>query len=1120
MKRYLIACLTILSCGIVVAQSTPDFKIATTNFKKDSVTILKYGAIQNSHFINTVPINEAIRSMNKKGGGVVVIPKGQWLTGPIVLLSNVNLHLSKGALVVFTPDFAQYPLVVSSFEGVDAARCQSPISAENQTNIAITGDGIFDGNGLYWRPIKKDKLSEDEWKRHLKNFGGALTDDKKTWYPSKAAADASSKKDIGKLTNGKTLQDFEGIKDFLRPNMLRVSKCDQVLVEGVTFENSPAWTTHFLMSKNLVIKKMTVKNPWWGTNTDAIDLESCSNAILEDCVFDTGDDAITIKSGRDEEGRKRGMPTQNIIVKNCTVYHAHGGFVVGSEMSGGAKNIYIDGCSFIGTDIGLRFKTVRGRGGVVENIYANNIRMKDIVGEAILFDMYYAATDPIKMNGEEDKVIVQKFPITEATPIFRNFIIDHVVCDGASKALFVRGIPEMPIKNISIKNSFIQSKEGIQIEEVDSIAIANSTILTSALSQLLKTTHAQRIHIDTTQLKKIIPSIPTTIAEKVAATAIRIWPDSFAVKPSTEARARWSYDQGVILKGIEQLWYASGNQMYFQYLQHSMDYYVKEDGSIYDYKPDEYNIDHLNNGKLLLTLYQVTGKEKYKKALDQLYRQWQLQPRNELGGLWHKNIYPQQMWLDGLYMGAAFMAQYASVFHDTATFSEITRQFVLAENYTRDNQTGLLYHAWDAKKQQKWADPKTGKSPHIWGRAMGWYGMALVDALDYYPENNIGKDSLIQILQRWSAAVIKVQDAKDGMWFDILDAPNDARNYKESSATSMFTRVLLKAIRHGYISSDYLLSAKKAYNGILKAFIEDANGFINVKGTVSVSGLGGNPYRDGSLDYYFKEPVVVNDPKGMGAFLQCAVEAEYAQVNPKSPIVLLDAYYNNEIKKDAQGHDIRWHYAWEDLSNGGFNMLGNQFKNKGAQLKMSTIAPSTLSLSKAAVYIIVDPDNIKDNPSPNYMSENDAAVITNWVKEGGVLILLANDSANCDLTHFNTLSEKFGIHFANESINMVKGTAFEMGAAFPVQDNGILKNNIKIYLKEVSAMNVKGAAKTIALAGDKSVAAVATFGKGHVIAVGDPWLYNEYVDGRKLPIGFQNFEAMQQIVNWTLSKIK
>ena len=1114
MKRLIIACLASISCFFGVAQTQPNFKVVKPTFRKDTISILQFGAIANGDQLNTHAINAAIQFMHQKGGGVVVIPRGQWVSGPIVLKSNINLHFDNGALLVFTSDFSQYPLVVSSFEGVEAARCQSPISAERQNNIAITGNGIINGNGMYWRPLKKEKLSDAEWKRHLQVYGGALTEDKKTWYPSKAAADASKAKDIGKLVNGKKLQDFENIKDFLRPNMLRISECKNVLIENVSFENAPAWTTHFLMSSDITIKGMRVKNPWWGTNTDAIDLESCSNAILEDCVFDTGDDGITIKSGRDEDGRKRGMPTQNIIVKNCTVYHAHGGFVIGSEMSGGAKNIYISDCTFIGSDIGLRFKTVRGRGGVVENIYVHNVNMKDIVGEAILFDMYYAANDPIKINGDESpKVVVEKIPVSEATPQFQHFYFDHIVCDGASKAVFVRGLPEMHIKDVNLDGLFIKAREGVQIEEATGVSIKNSTIVTSTQGPILMLNNADQISIDTIALKRINASA-TGLAEKFAATAMHIWPDSFAVKPG--GKARWSYDQGVILRGIESLWNATGDATYFKYLQHSMDYYVNEQGLIYDYKHDEFNLDHLNNGKILLTLYQVTGKEKYKKALDQLHEQIKSQPRNTLGGFWHKKIYPNQMWLDGLYMGAAFYAQYASVFHDTAAFDDITKQFALAEKYTRDHTTGLLYHAWDESKLQQWADPKTGMSPHVWARAMGWYGMALVDALDYYPAQDAGRATLIQILQRWSKAIAQVQDAKDGLWFDILDAPKDARNYKEASASSMFTRVLYKAVRNGYIGSEYLVNAKKGYDGIVANFIINDQGQINLKGTVSVSGLGGNPYRDGSLDYYFKEPVVVNDPKGMGAFLQCSVEAEFTKSDAKHPVVLLDAFYNNEIKKDAFGNDTRWHYAWEDLSNGGFSMLGKQFENKGATLKTITTAPTANALSKASVYLIVDPDNVKDNPTPNYMNAKDAAVIADWVKAGGVLILLANDSANCDLLHFNLLSEKFGIQFTNESINMVKGTAFEMGAAFPVQGNGIINNGTKIYVKEVSAMHLQGNAKAIATAGGKTVAAVAIYGAGKVIAVGDPWLYNEYVDGRKLPFGFQNFEAMKQLTNWAL----
>ncbi|MFM6925743.1 MAG: glycosyl hydrolase family 28 protein, partial [Ferruginibacter sp.] len=352
-------------------------KIYTPHFKRDTFNILSYGAIADGMTLNSVAINKAIDECAKQGGGTVLIPRGSFVTGPIIMKSNINLHLDKGALVIFSPDFNQYPLVTSSFEGVDAARCQSPVVAENLENIAITGPGIMNGNGFYWRPVKKEKLTETQWKQHLQDYGGVLSADKKTWYSSEKALKGSLTNNIGKLTDGKKLVDFEDVKDFLRPNMIRIYQCKNILIEDVTFENSPAWTTHMMMSEHITIKNLKVKNPWYGTNTDALDLESCKNALVEDCNFDTGDDGICIKSGRDAEGRKRGMPTQDVIVNNCTVYHAHGGFVVGSEMSGGTNNMFVSNCTFIGTDIGLRFKTNRGRGGMVENIYVNNVNMKD-----------------------------------------------------------------------------------------------------------------------------------------------------------------------------------------------------------------------------------------------------------------------------------------------------------------------------------------------------------------------------------------------------------------------------------------------------------------------------------------------------------------------------------------------------------------------------------------------------------------------------------------------------------------------------------------------------------------------------------------------------------------------
>ncbi len=477
-------------------------KIYTPHFKKDTFNILRYGAIADGMTLNSAAINKTIEECAKQGGGTVLIPRGSFVTGPVIMKSNINLHLAKGALVIFSPDFNQYPLVVSSFEGVDAARCQSPLVAENLENIAITGKGIMNGNGYYWRPVKKDKLTESEWKKHLKEFGGVLTTDKKMWYSSEKALKGSLTNNIGKLTDGKTLKDFEEVKDYLRPNMIRIYQCRNILIEGVTFENSPAWTTHLMMSEHITIKNLKVKNPWYGTNTDALDLESCKNALVEDCNFDTGDDGICIKSGRDAEGRKRGMPTQDIIVNNCTVYHSHGGFVVGSEMSGGARNLFVSNCTFIGSDIGLRFKTTRGRGGVVENVYVNNVNMKDIPAEAILFDMYYMAKDPVVLAGEKREPPKVEFkPVDETTPQFRNFFFRNITCNGAAKGIFVRGIPEMHIKNIWIENAVLQANEGIDIQEASNINLKNITMISRNTNPVAYVLNSDSITMDGLKFK-------------------------------------------------------------------------------------------------------------------------------------------------------------------------------------------------------------------------------------------------------------------------------------------------------------------------------------------------------------------------------------------------------------------------------------------------------------------------------------------------------------------------------------------------------------------------------------------------------------------------------------------
>ena len=467
--------------------------VKETVFKKDTISIVKFGAINDGITLNTKSINAAITASHKNGGGVVVVPKGVWLTGPIELKSNVNLHLEKNALVQFSKDLDQYPLVEGNWEGLPQMRNQSPIWANGETNIGITGYGIIDGAGEAWRMVKKDKLTESQWKKLLAS-GGRVDEAKRIWYPSEKSFKGSLSKDPGLITPNKTAADYEAIKDFLRPNLLVLSRCKQILLEGVTFQNSPAWNLHPLMSEDIVVRNVYVKNPWYAQNGDGLDLESCKNVLVEGSTFDVGDDGICIKSGRDAAGRERAMPTENVIIRNSTVYHAHGGFVIGSEMSGGAKNIFVSDCTFIGTDIGLRFKTTRGRGGVVENIHAKNIYMKDIAGEAILFDMYYAAVDPVPLTGEKRaQPAVKLLPVTAETPIFRNFHISNVVCDGAEKAVFVRGLPEMSISDLYFDNLTIKAAAGIDLQESRNVQFNNINLVVDDANPLISVMNGKDI---------------------------------------------------------------------------------------------------------------------------------------------------------------------------------------------------------------------------------------------------------------------------------------------------------------------------------------------------------------------------------------------------------------------------------------------------------------------------------------------------------------------------------------------------------------------------------------------------------------------------------------------------
>lgn len=474
-------------------------KVQQPAFPAYEVNIVDLGAKGDGLFLNTKAINDAIKDVNRHGGGKVIIPEGIWLTGPIELLSNVNLYTEQNSLVLFTGDFEAYPIIATSFEGLETRRCQSPISARNAENIAITGYGTFDGNGDCWRPVKKGKLTASQWKK-LVNSGGVLDEKQEIWYPTAGSLKgAMACKDFNVPEGINTDEEWNEIRPWLRPVLLSFIKSKKILLEGVTFKNSPSWCLHPLSCEDFTVNNIMVINPWYSQNGDALDLESCKNALIINSVFDAGDDAICIKSGKDEDGRRRGEPCQNVIVKNNTVLHGHGGFVVGSEMSGGVKNIYVEDCTFLGTDVGLRFKSTRGRGGVVENIYINNINMINIPNEPLLFDLFYGGKGAGE-ESEEDLLSRMKTaipPVTEETPAFRNIHISNIVCRGSGRAMFFNGLPEMPISNITVKNVVMtEATDGVVISQVDGVTLENIYVESSKGNNILNVKNAKNLTVD------------------------------------------------------------------------------------------------------------------------------------------------------------------------------------------------------------------------------------------------------------------------------------------------------------------------------------------------------------------------------------------------------------------------------------------------------------------------------------------------------------------------------------------------------------------------------------------------------------------------------------------------
>lgn len=416
------------------------------------LNVLDFGADPKGVEDSTEAFNTALRSVSESGGGIVYIPPGIYLSRSILLQNNTILYLDHGATIKFSTDYDKYQVVETRREGIHQCQVIPLVFGFNVRNIAVVGEGVFDGVGEAWWPIKKRKLLESEWKRLIES-GGVVDEETNTWYPTKKTLEgAKIIRELSKRGEKPSIDHCEKYKDFFRPQLFQIYNAENALIRGPTFKNSPMWTLHILYSKNVTIEDVKSVAPYYSPNTDGLVIDSSHNVYVRGCLIDVGDDCLVIKSGRDEEGRRIDKPSYNIFVFNCTMLRGHGGVVIGSEMSGGVWNVIVENTEFIGTERGIRIKTQRGRGGIVENVIIRNVTMKDIIYEAITIDMHYTKLQPEL--------------VSERTPIIRNMSIDNVRCNRAEVGIYLNGLPEMPIEDVTIENIRMFTTQGAIIDNV------------------------------------------------------------------------------------------------------------------------------------------------------------------------------------------------------------------------------------------------------------------------------------------------------------------------------------------------------------------------------------------------------------------------------------------------------------------------------------------------------------------------------------------------------------------------------------------------------------------------------------------------------------------------------
>ena len=792
---------------------------------------------------NQKAINKVISLVSKKGGGKVIIPKGTWNTGAIELKSHVNLVLEEGATLHFAFEPKLYPLVRTSWEGLACWNYSPCIYAYKATDIAITGKGTIDGGGnndTFWQWNGNPRFGYKE---------GVTKESQKLGSRSKLLKMAE---------DGVPFDERKfGMGYGLRPQLVNMVHCERILIKDVKMINSPFWVIHPLLSKNITVDGVYVWNE--GPNGDGCDPEACENVLIQNCVFHTGDDCIAIKSGRNNDGRLWNQPSKNIIIRNCKMEDGHGGVVIGSEISGGCENVYAENCVMDSPHLEriLRIKTNNCRGGQVQNINMRNV----VVGQC------KEAVVKINLDYERKEICYRGFE-----PIVNNVNVENVTCQKSDYGVLIIGRDSLEnVYDINIKNCKFDGvvKEPVKITgktrnvKFDNLVINGSLVLNKE-DQPYK-----------------------NYSEWLTYSEMKRVPHSYLLDFSS--KPKWSYVMGIEMEGMLDTYehYKEGNNAILDYLKEYPAKMIDEKGNITGYKYEDFNLDNVRTAKFILRMHNLFPTKGTEKALKTLFKQLQNQPRTKEGVYWHKAIYANQVWLDGIFMGLPFYCNYAVQTMKPKKaekyLNDAVDQMVKTDYRTYDEKTQLWKHAWDETHQQFWANKEDGKSQHCWARALGWYVMAMTECLDAMPENYARRQEVIDLLNKAMKSVVKYQDKKTGVWYDVLDVKSD-KNYLESTASSMFAYVLLKGYRKGYLSEEYLKAGVKAYNGILKQFIKvNADKTISLTRCCAVSGLGPGPgpyvkkpnyKRDGSFEYYMSEPIRDNDAKGVGPFIWASIEME------------------------------------------------------------------------------------------------------------------------------------------------------------------------------------------------------------------------------------------------------